>query len=247
MPRSPRLLACFAILIAAVVVAAGDASGAAPDAGLADATRGGTIWLMRSNGSGQRQLSEPGAADPRTGPRWSPSGSMLAFEGKGEIYVINGDGTSLRKLVPGGRPAWSPDGTRLAFVRANELWTVNQDGSGERRLTSDELETTSRPDWSPDGNSLVVARAGDIYEVDAATGAERDLTPGNRPESDPVWSRDGSRIAFARGYLSNNCCGGSIYIVRPDGSGLRGSAKARPRTPSTRRLPGRRTAPGSPT
>ena len=45
MPRSPRLLACFAMLIAAVVVAAGDASGAARDAGLADATRPRTITV----------------------------------------------------------------------------------------------------------------------------------------------------------------------------------------------------------
>jgi TolB protein len=181
---------------------------------------GGTIWLMRSNGSGQRQLSAPGAADPRTGPRWSPSGSTLAFAGQGYIYLINGDGTNQRKLVAGDYPAWSPDGATLAFVRANDLWIVNADGSGERRLTSDALATTSRPDWSPDGNSLVVARAGDIYQVDAAIGAERDLTPGDRPDSDPVWSRDGSQIAFSRGCSSNSCSGGSIYVVRPDGSGL---------------------------
>lgn len=181
---------------------------------------GGTIWLMRSGGTGQRAISSHGAADPRTGPHWSPSGSKLAFEGEGNICLINRDGTDQRKLVAGDYPAWSPDGTKLAFVRANDLWIANDDGSGERRLTTDAIETSSRPDWAPDGNSLVIARAGDIYLVDAENGAARDLTPGDRPESDPVWSRDGSRIAFARGYLSNNCCGGSIYVVRPDGSGL---------------------------
>ena len=181
---------------------------------------GGTIWLMRSKGSGQRQLSAAGAADPNSGPRWSPSGSRLAFAGQGNIYLINGDGTNQRKLVAGDYPAWSPDGARLAFVRANDLWIVSADGSGERRLTNDGLETTSRPDWSPDGRSLVVARTGDIYLVDAASGAERDLTPGDRPESSPVWSPDGSAIAFARGCSSNNCSGGSIYVVRPDGGGL---------------------------
>jgi Tol biopolymer transport system component len=180
---------------------------------------GGTIWLMRSDGTGQRRLSGHGF-DPGTGPRWSPGGSTLAFAGQGNVYLIDGDGTNQRKLVAGDYPAWSPDGTRLAFVRANDLWIVNTDGSGERRLTSNGLETTSRPDWSPDGRSLVVARAGDIYLVDAESGGERDLTPGDRPESSPVWSPDGSAIAFAQGYLSNNCCGGSIYVVRPDGSGL---------------------------
>ena len=52
---------------------------------------GGTIWLMRSDRTGQRATSSQGAADPRTGPHWSPSGSKLAFEGEGNIYLIKGD------------------------------------------------------------------------------------------------------------------------------------------------------------
>ncbi|MBI2845366.1 MAG: PD40 domain-containing protein [Chloroflexi bacterium] len=56
-------------------------------------------------------------------PRWSPNGEQLAFvslvEGNPEIYLVNADGTGLRRLTahPGFDlgPVWSPDGEYLAF------------------------------------------------------------------------------------------------------------------------------------
>src|SRR4051794_35516443 len=76
-------------------------------------------------GSGKAAGSLPFLYDPA----WSPDGKLIAFadrdEGaggsRGDLYVMNADGTNMRKLTDstggslrGARyPAWSPDGTRV--------------------------------------------------------------------------------------------------------------------------------------
>jgi Tol biopolymer transport system component len=59
----------------------------------------------------------------------------------------------------------------------------------------------------------------DLFVVDAAGGVPRRLT--NTPRSDetaPVWSPDGSRIAFARGWAESPYTGkAAIFVVNRDG------------------------------
>ncbi|MFQ3535516.1 MAG: protein kinase [Aggregatilineales bacterium] len=81
-------------------------------------------------------------------PAWSPDGSRIAFQSKRdgnlEIYVINADGTGLRRLTnhpaADGRPAWSPDGQWLAFESDRDgkldIYIMRADGSDVRRVTS---------------------------------------------------------------------------------------------------------------
>lgn len=73
-------------------------------------------------------------------------GDRIAFmserSGNWEIYVMNVDGTGLKRLTNNssidGLPAWSPNGRSIAFV-SNEggtwgVWAMNADGSGRRKL-----------------------------------------------------------------------------------------------------------------
>ena len=73
-------------------------------------------------------------------------GSRVTFmsnrDGTWEIYIMNLDGSGLKRLTNNaandGLPAWSPDGRTIAFV-SNEggawaVWAMNPDGSSRRKL-----------------------------------------------------------------------------------------------------------------
>jgi uncharacterized protein YgiM (DUF1202 family) len=92
------------------------------------------------------------------------AGGKLVFttQSGGDLYVVNADGTGLRKLTSGViDPVVSPDGQQVAFTRwdgaeMGTLYVINVDGSGERVVLSETLQAKS-PTWSPDGQSIVVS------------------------------------------------------------------------------------------
>jgi len=73
-------------------------------------------------------------------------GSKIAFmsnrDGNWEIYLVNSDGSGLKRLTHNasndGLPAWSPDGKTIAFVSDEggtwALWTVSLEGANRRKL-----------------------------------------------------------------------------------------------------------------
>ena len=108
-----------------------------------------------------------------------------------------------RVVTRGRNPSWSADGNSLAFERDGAVWIVSPDGGGERRVAAG-----ARPSWSPDGAALVVADGGTLWIVRLLDGDVRALGSGQRPD----WSSRGV-ITFARD--------GDIYVIDPDGGGLR--------------------------
>ncbi len=69
---------------------------------------------------------------------WSPDGRRIAFDAHDVIYVVNADGSGLRRLAQNATfDSWSPDGRKLIIGRLNGLWVMNADGSGQRNLTGD--------------------------------------------------------------------------------------------------------------
>jgi TolB protein len=69
---------------------------------------------MGSDGSNPVQLTHDPGRDSE--PSWSDSGQLIAFtsnrDGQDEIYLINSNGTGLRRLtnhpLPDFQPAWRP-------------------------------------------------------------------------------------------------------------------------------------------
>ena len=126
------------------------------------AFRGSEIYVMDADGSNVRRLTATAAGRTSQNPAWSRDGRRLAFastrDGESllsdwEIYVMDADGTSIRRLTndrkPDGHPRWSPDGHHLVFHSNQdgtartpidvELYLIDADGGNLRRLTSNRL------------------------------------------------------------------------------------------------------------
>ncbi len=157
--------------------------------------------------------------------RAAPPVAELAFDQGGWIYVSREDGGDARRLTRGTGASFTRDGSRIAFARFDRLYVARADGTGERLLSRAGRGFGVR--WSPDGRRLAFTshyRSGRfaVYVANADGSGVRPLVePANRnEESDsPAWSPDGKLIAFA----STRAAPGNpeIFVVRPDGSGLR--------------------------
>ena len=166
-------------------------------------------------------------------PAWSPDGSRLAFtssrDGQPEVYVMNADGSNVRRLTnhPGidTSPTWSPQGHQLAFVSdrsgAPQIYVVGVNGTGLRRITFE--SHCDRPTWSPAPYNEIAysSQTGpghDIKVVDLATNEVRQLTFGLGTNESPSYSPNGRHVAFSSTRESGNK---QIWVVGRDGRGLR--------------------------
>ena len=171
------------------------------------------IFLIRPDGSGQRQLTDDPYRDRV--PHWSPDGKLISFAsnrtGDYQIWTIQPDGSNLRQLTFEARGvmvrdhAWSPDGARLAYRilgGANVIMEVAKPWTAQtpQRLPGLPEPNDFRPrSWSPDGHKL----AGQGV---TAVGFSRILVislddpPTFRVLSDfgsyPIWLNDSRRLLF---------------------------------------------------
>jgi hypothetical protein len=106
-------------------------------------------------GTTQRLSSFDGAAYD---PVWSPADDRVALvstePGNDEIFVINADGSGLRRLTTNNwewdkHPTWSPDGQFILFYSnrdsgRRQLWVMKPDGSEQRNVSNNVYN-----DWDP--------------------------------------------------------------------------------------------------
>jgi len=192
---------------------------------------GQDLCVMHADGS-QKPLTSDGRSSAGS---FSPDGTKVVFAGwDAGLYVIDVEGGTPRLIARSymawwlGSPAWSPDGSRIAYTVYEEggpdgftfqIWTVNPDGTDSRRLV--DLGECGGGDcsgglaWSPDGSMLAFHSMRDnlsgrhwgIYVVHAdGSGLHRIKDLGYQP----IWSPDGSRIAYTQGP--------DVFTMASDGS-----------------------------
>ncbi len=128
----------------------------------------GDIWVMNADGSGRRNVSNsPNKTRNDFFASWSPSGKQIAFSGAegwiipglapDDIYVMNVDGSGLRKVTDNQGPDrnigpdWSPNGNQLVFYQESgssplDVFTIDLDGTNQRQLTSG--PGNASPNWA---------------------------------------------------------------------------------------------------
>jgi Tol biopolymer transport system component len=159
-----------------------------------------------------------------------------------QIYVMNADGTSQVRLtdIPGGceLPTWSPDGKLIACISARLVFIVDVQTGRVVELTGGEQPSENQvhlgasekaaPSWAPDGRHLVFASAGAIRIADVESSRSVVVAYASPARYDwfrnehvdlpaaPVWSPDGSLLAFATGK--------EIHVIDVDGANERSVA-----------------------
>jgi hypothetical protein len=165
-----------------------------------------------------------------------PAGAQAAFPGAngkisffdydtGQSSWINPDGSGEASCCGGHGGVWSPDGRRLAYDDGATLYTSAADGS-DQHLVYDYGDYFPGISWSPDQSRLVFAlgctsscdtkpNLPEIWVAQADGSSAGCLLCGASYDVDPVWSPDGSKIAFE----SNRDGNLEIYVMNADGSG----------------------------
>jgi TolB protein len=164
-------------------------------------------------------------------PIWSPDGSKLAFttnrDGNPEIYVMNRDGSGLRRMTNHPAidvsPTWSPSGGQIAWVSdrtgTGRIYIMNADGTGQRVLISEEAY---RPTWSsePFNEIAYAAKNGPGYDIKVysfANQESRRITDGIGSNESPAFAPNGRHLAFT----STRNGKVQVYTIARDGNDLR--------------------------
>jgi TolB protein len=173
--------------------------------------RAGDIFVMRSDGSHQRNLTKDPSSD--YSPSFSPDSKKILFESDGtgndQIYLMNADGTHQHRIIRSSHddddPVFFPSGRKIAFTRyaggSSEIFTARLDGTHQRQLT-DNSRLDYYPDVSPNGkliafNEDVSDQNPELFVMQSDGSHKQRLTHSSqRREFDATFSPNSRQIAF---------------------------------------------------
>lgn len=172
------------------------------------------IWEVPGEGGSPRRLRSNAAREFQSDP--SPDGREIAFlsnlEGPECLFVMDRGTGATRRLVRHGdqsilgNPHWSPNGKLITFSSnwrlGHQIYVVDA-ATGEERRISGLTSGGCEPRFSRDGRKVVYVSRGHLrptsrlVEHDLASGDEKALVSWPALNYDPVYSPDGSELAFA--------------------------------------------------
>ncbi len=175
------------------------------------------VWMVRSSGGDAIALSAEFASSSE--PRWSPDGKYLAFlsarggassgkdadeEGKKQVWLLNMQGGEAQQLTDTIQDvtsfAWSPSSERLVLVLQDP--SIEEIEASQNKEKSD-AKAKPRPwvidrlHFKEDEIGYLDRRRTHLYTLTLSDRKQTQITSGDFDDSDPAWSPDGKRIAFA--------------------------------------------------
>jgi serine/threonine protein kinase len=193
---------------------------------------GRSIWKIDVQTRAETQLTNPTQGQYDNAASWSFDGNTIAFtrhdERSSSLMTMAPDGSALEEVlvegasfVPGSgsglySPAWSPDSRSLLF---DEAYNSSTPGIWMIRLGSKTPIPVIQGGGAPVG-SAVAAKNGrilynnyshqtDLYLQTIATGEARRLTAHTQDNFGPMFSPDGSQIA----YMSSRTGGVEVWVL----------------------------------
>ena len=175
-------------------------------------------------------------------PAWSPDGCQIAFHTRagatsGELRLLSitaGHPVTLLDQSVGSfgpsEPDWSPNGSQLVFVgRDLSLYILHLSDAKTTKLTTGK-QNVSSPDWSSTSGKIVFQglsalfdtnseqkQGAEVYTISVRGGNAKDVSNNHAQDTDPVWSPDGTQIAFVS---NRNGDAGDIFVMSADGSSV---------------------------
>jgi dipeptidyl aminopeptidase/acylaminoacyl peptidase len=186
------------------------------------------IWMVRWDGTEPTRLTF--SQDGESSPRWSPDGRYLAFlasrgtedeKKKGaQVWLLDRTGGEAQKLtdIKGGvsEYAWSPDGKRLVFIVGDsDPADEPEKMEGWKRKTAPPL-VLDRYHFKQDRQGYLKKFYAHLWLFDVAGRKADQLTSGPNDDASPVWSPDGTQIAFvsARSPDPDRAEDSNIFVVQ---------------------------------
>jgi dipeptidyl aminopeptidase/acylaminoacyl peptidase len=166
-----------------------------------------SIWMVNWDGTHDVQLTN--GLDGDSSPRWSPDGNYLAFlsarpaGAKKQIWLLDRLGGEARQLtnVSGeiGAYAWSPDSSKIVLEMSDSDPEPKISKSTNPAPKVPKPIVISRYHFKHDVEGYLTASSRtQLYLFEIKTKKLEPLTSDkNFEDTDPVWSPDGTRIAFA--------------------------------------------------
>ncbi|MBE9010599.1 PD40 domain-containing protein [Pseudanabaenaceae cyanobacterium LEGE 13415] len=236
-PRTAKFL--FIVLLAFAIVLTSLSVQAAPKAivysNLSFNPNQSGLFSIQPTGRDRRKLV-PGAIGAAV---WSPNGQRIAFTLNDDVYVVNSNGSNLKKRFTEESACrasstelhWFSDNQRLVFPRSCDGFTNEDPGTVSIFLSSDKVPTSQlwspKPDqelnsnlaFSPNGQAVSYVANRSLYRMTLNNpGATQPITPADSEAgyqfSLVSWSPDSTKIARIDYLKGRNQ---RISIVQPDG------------------------------
>lgn len=149
-------------------------------------------------------------------------------DGVRQIYIMNTDGTGLKKITTGPAenmcPSLSSDGRKIVFESKRdgnyEVYIMNSDGTNQKRLTNTPEDEYSQ-EFSPDGSKIYFIRyfntRSEIWVMNPDGTNPLRLTNNQAHDERPRLSPDGKTILF----MSDRSSQYEVWLMDPDGSNQR--------------------------
>jgi Tol biopolymer transport system component len=175
------------------------------------------LWLINTDGSDLRQLTNQESDDQDVDPMFSPDGRSVLFTstrgGKAGVWRMAVDGSKPERLCDGDQAEWSPDGMKIVFRRREWILMRELRSGSEKTISPEDWPHCSGPAWSPDGKAIAFAarwESGNGIFIVTLEGGKPAKVYDQQGACEPHWAPDGQRLVYE---TETHIC-----TINPDGT-----------------------------